>query len=59
MADLIDLLIEKRIRRVPVVRKGRVVGVVSRRDLVFAGSVRQQLFTELPEAAVSPGQSEG
>lgn len=50
---LTDLMLEKRIRRVPVLSEGRVVGVVSRRDLVFVGNVRQQLLTDLPMASVS------
>lgn len=50
---LTDLMLEKRIRRVPVLSEGRVVGVVSRRDLVFVGNVRQQLLTDLPVASIS------
>ncbi len=50
---LTDLMLEKRIRRVPVLSEGRVVGVVSRRDLVFVGNVRQQLLADLPVASVS------
>jgi CBS domain-containing protein len=36
VADIIDLLERKRIRRVPVVRDGQVVGIVSRADIVKA-----------------------
>jgi CBS domain-containing protein len=50
---LTDLMLEKRIRRVPVLSDGRVVGVISRRDLVFVGNVRQQLLADLPVASVS------
>jgi CBS domain-containing protein len=50
---LTDLMLEKRIRRVPVLSEGRVVGVVSRRDLVFVGNVRQQLLADLPVASLS------
>ncbi len=52
LADLIDLMLEKRMRRVPVLQGGRVVGVISRRDLVFVGNIRQQLLAELPEAPI-------
>lgn len=34
--DIRHLLIDRRIRRVPVVREGRLVGIVSRHDLVAA-----------------------
>ena len=34
LADAADLLSQRRIRRLPVVRDGRVVGVVSRRDII-------------------------
>lgn len=53
LTELTDLMLEKRIRRVPVLREGRVVGVISRRDLVFVGNIRQQLLTELPVASIS------
>jgi len=59
LTDLTDLMLEKRIRRVPVVREGRVVGVISRRDLVFVGNIRQQLLTELPVSSVSFDLSSG
>ena len=55
LMHLTDLILEKRIRRVPVLSEGRVVGVVSRRDLVFVGNVRQQLLADLPVAIVSRG----
>jgi len=55
LTTLTDLMIEKRVRRVPVLREGRVVGVISRRDLVFVGNVRQQLLTELPVAPLASG----
>jgi CBS domain-containing protein len=32
--EIADLLTQRRIKRVPVVRKGRVVGIVSRADIV-------------------------
>lgn len=34
VADVADLLVEKRIKRVPVLRGGRIVGIVSRADLL-------------------------
>ncbi|UYO50196.1 CBS domain-containing protein [Rhodopseudomonas palustris] len=34
LADIADLLVEKRIKRVPVVRAGHIVGIVSRADLL-------------------------
>jgi rubrerythrin len=34
IADVRHLLVERRIRRVPVVTAGRLVGIVSRRDVV-------------------------
>lgn len=52
LTDLIDLMLEKRMRRVPVLHDGRIVGVISRRDLVFVGNVRQQLLAELPETPI-------
>ncbi len=53
LTDLTDLMLEKRIRRVPVLSEGRVVGIISRRDLVFVGNIRQQLLADLPVALVS------
>jgi CBS domain-containing protein len=53
LADLTDLMLEKRVRRMPVLRDGRVVGVISRRDLVFVGHVRQQLLADLPVTSMT------
>ena len=53
LTELTDLMLEKRIRRVPVLREGHVVGIISRRDLVFVGNIRQQLLTELPVAPIT------
>lgn len=47
LADLAELFVSTRVRRVPVVSEDKLVGVVSRRDLIFAGNVRQQLI-DLP-----------
>lgn len=41
-----DLLWEHRIKRVPIVRDGNIVGVVSRGDLVRAMATRPELLTE-------------
>lgn len=53
LADLTDLILDKRVRRVPILQQGRLVGIVSRRDLVFVGHIRQQLLSELPVASIS------
>jgi len=49
LLELVELFISTRVRRVPVVTDGKLVGVISRRDLVFAGKVRHSLLVELPE----------
>ena len=49
LVELIELFVSTRVRRVPVVTDGKLVGVISRRDLVFAGKVRHTLLVELPE----------
>ena len=36
VGDIATLLTERKIKRVPVVRQGRVVGIVSRGDIVHA-----------------------
>jgi CBS domain-containing protein len=55
IVEIARLFIETNVRRMPVVREGgELVGVISRRDLVFAGVVRQHLLAGLPEAAL-PG----
>ena len=36
LRDIADILTSRRIKRVPVVRDGRIVGIVSRADLVRA-----------------------
>ncbi len=51
LATVANLFIMHRIRRVPVIREGRVVGIVSRRDLlryiVETGSKIDNFFDEL------------
>lgn len=47
LAELADLFISRHVRRVPVTSDDKLVGVISRRDLIFAANVRQQLI-DLP-----------
>ena len=47
IADIADLLAQRRIRRVPVIRGGKVVGIVSRANIVRALA----LTTNLPRSA--------
>lgn len=48
LVELAKIFISTRVRRLPVVSGGKVVGVISRRDLIFVGKIRQQLLAELP-----------
>jgi CBS domain-containing protein len=55
LAEIADLLETKRIRRVPVVRDGKVVGIVSRANLVRALAIatsRQQSNTVLDDFTI-------
>ena len=45
--DIADLVMKHRVKRVPVLRDGKVVGIVSRADLV-------SLLADAPEALVEP-----
>ncbi len=57
LASVANLFIVHRIRRVPVVRDGKVVGIVSRRDLlryiVETGSKIENFFDELKSCTAS------
>lgn len=53
LVELADLFISEQIRRVPVVSGAELIGVISRRDLIFAGNIRQQL-TDLPFVSEVP-----
>jgi CBS domain-containing protein len=46
-AEVADLLMKHRIKRVPVMRDGRVVGIVSRADLIRAMSGSPDVLTDL------------
>jgi CBS domain-containing protein len=48
LVELAEMFISTRVRRLPVVSDGKLVGVISRRDLIFVGKIRQQLLAELP-----------
>jgi len=45
---LTETFLATRLRRIPVTCQGKLIGVISRRDLIFAGKIRQQLLGELP-----------
>lgn len=47
LADVADLLVKHHIKRVPVVRDGKLVGIVSRADVIRA-------IARTPEAVVDP-----
>lgn len=45
-AEIADLLAQHHVKRVPVVREGKVVGIVSRADLIHALAERPEAFQE-------------
>ena len=48
LPDVAELFMSRRIRRLPVVRDGRVLGIISRHDLIrFIHMVRQRVANEL------------
>ena len=55
LVEIIRTFLSSHVRRVPVTANGKLIGVVSRRDLLFAGNVRQQLLAELPAASFVAG----
>ena len=46
--EILELFLHHNIRRVPVVENGRILGIISRRDLVSMGNIRQQILELLP-----------
>lgn len=45
LIDVADIFLNRQIRRLPVVRDGKVVGIVSRRDLIrFIRDVRERMW---------------
>lgn len=58
--DVASLMIERRIRRVPVVRDGRPVGLITRGDIVrhaLAGAIRTGQEVEAPQSQDISGVS--
>jgi CBS domain-containing protein len=54
--EIVDVFLSKRIRRVLVTDAGKLVGVISRRDLVVVGQARQEIIdfvAELPSETAS------
>jgi predicted transcriptional regulator len=56
LVELARIFISTRVRRLPVTSDGKLVGVISRRDLIFVGKIRQQLLAELPEVSALAGK---
>jgi CBS domain-containing protein len=49
LVELAKIFLSTRVRRLPVISDdNKVIGVISRRDLLFVGKIRQQLLAELP-----------
>lgn len=63
LADLVDFLISRRVSGVPVVQKGRLVGIVSRSDLVRAVSLERSIAGVVDQALeheeFAPGEVPG
>lgn len=59
VTEIARLLLAHRIKRVPVVRDGRIVGIVSRADLVRALAAEKPATTAAKEAGRRPGMFAG
>lgn len=61
LSQVVHLMQERRIRRIPVVRDGRIVGVISRRDLLRYMTEHEEALTEFINAvrAAQAARAEG
>ena len=54
LTDVVDLFVRQHFRRIPVVRDNKIVGVISRRDLIrFIRDLRQRLRGALDEEKIN------
>ena len=55
--EIAEVFLERHIRRVPVTADGKLLGLISRRDLIVTASIRQQICDRFPagEAATATG----